>query len=185
MLSAMVPSLRLGRRAASLAFGAALVACGGSSASTMNATAPSSTAASSAHPLPPEPSTPTGEHAVRRSQVRAVVAGGLGLFLQHVVLDDHPVTKDGHFHGFRIVALPDARFWRGVDIAPGDVIVQINGKPIEHPEEALEVFRSLDSAGEIRVDYEREGRPRQLKYVIVDDVPPAPAGGGRADASAP
>jgi S1-C subfamily serine protease len=133
---------------------------------------------------------PPQDHALRRSQVRAVVAGGLGLFLQKVTLDDEPVRKDGRFHGFRIAAFPDPALFRGVDLRPGDVIVRINGMPIEHPEEALEVFRSLDAASELKVDYERGGEARQLKVPIVDDV----GGPGtksaddlrkRADASAP
>lgn len=119
-------------------------------------------------------------HALRRSAVRGVVKGGLGMFLQKVVLDDEPVLKDGHFHGFRIVALRDAPFWRGIDIRPGDVIVRVNGLAIEHPEEALEVFHSLESAAELRVFYERDGEPRELKYAIVDDEPQK-----RADASVP
>ncbi|HEY2513853.1 MAG TPA: hypothetical protein VGI39_23460 [Polyangiaceae bacterium] len=158
-----------------------LVACGGSSASSKGAAAapPPASAAAPAS----SPSTGAATAGLRRSAVRAVVAGGLGAFLQHVELDDQPAMKDGRFLGFRLARLRDPGFWRGVDLHPGDVIVRVNGMPIEHPEEALEVFRSLDSASELRVEYERDGKPKELRYPIVNDVPAA--GSGRADASAP
>jgi general secretion pathway protein C len=105
---------------------------------------------------------------------------GLGYFLQKVVLDDQPVMLGGRFHGFRVAALRDSAFWRGVDVKPGDVITRVNGMPIEHPEEALEAFRSLEVASELRVEYERNGAPHELRYAIVDDEPQK-----RADASAP
>ena len=153
--------------------------CGGATASAKTATTP--VPATAAPVEKPAPAADVGsEHTLRRSVVRSFVKGGLGLFLQRVTLDDQPVTKDGRFHGFRIAALPDAAFWRGVDLRPGDVIVRVNGMPIEHPEEALEAFHSLDVASELRVAYERDGEARELSYRIVDDEPQR-----RADASAP
>ncbi len=117
---------------------------------------------------------------LRRSAVSRAVARGLGAFLQHVALDDRPVMLGGRFHGFRVAALEgDPAFWRGVDVRPGDVVTRVNGMPIEHPEEALEVFQSLDVASELRVDLERDGAPRELRYAIVDDEPAR-----KADASA-
>jgi type II secretory pathway component PulC len=120
------------------------------------------------------------DRTLRRSAVRAAVNAGLGYFLQRVVLDDHPVMQGGRFHGFRIAALHSGTFWNGVDIRPGDVVVSVNGMAIEHPEEALEAFRSLEVASELRVQYERDGKPRELRYAIVDDEPQK-----RSDASTP
>jgi type II secretory pathway component PulC len=104
-----------------------------------------------------------------RSAVHRAVTAGLGSFLQHVVVDDHPAMAAGKFHGFRIVELAgDPGFWRGVDLKPGDVVLRVNGFPIERPEQALEAFRSLEVASELRVDYERDGQARVLRYSIVD-----------------
>ena len=152
----------------------ALAACGGQSPpKATSAPAPSArgaTAAASAAPLP--------ANAIRRSALREVLAGGLGAFLQYVTLDDQPTFVAGKFHGFRIAVLRNAPFWRGVDLKPGDVITRVNGMPIEHPEEALEAFKSLEVASELRVDYERDGAPRELRFTIVEDEPK------QADASA-
>ena len=100
--------------------------------------------------------------------------------MQKVALDDQPVMKEGSFYGFRIARLHDPGFWNGVDLRPGDVVMRVNGMPIEHPEEALEAFHSLEVASELRVAYERDGAARELAYPIVEDEAPK-----RADASAP
>ena len=105
---------------------------------------------------------------IRRSAVLDVLAAGPGAFLQKVVVDDHPVLAAGKFHGFRITSL-QADSFRGVDLKPGDVVTRIEGMPIEHPEEAIEAFNALQVASELRVDYERDGVPRMLRYSIVED----------------
>jgi S1-C subfamily serine protease len=158
------------------------IACGGAP-TTKSAAVPKATMAASAEKAGTAPSTNAegpNSHALRRSVVRGVVKGGLGLLLQKVALDDEPVLKNGHFHGFRITALHDPAFWNGIDVHAGDVIMRVNGMPIEHPEEALEAFHSLESATELRVFYERDGSPKELTYAIIDDEPQK-----RADASAP
>ena len=59
--------------------------------------------------------------------------------------------------------------FRGIDLKPGDVVTRVEGMPIEHPEEAIEAFRALEVASELRVDYDRDGVPRILRFRIVDD----------------
>jgi type II secretory pathway component PulC len=109
------------------------------------------------------------DHRLRRSAVHDVVAQGLGVFLQHVDLDDQPVMVAGKFHGFRIANLRDPGFWGGVELRPGDVVTRVNGFPIERPEQAQTAFDSLDVASELRVAYERDGQEHELVYAIVDD----------------
>jgi type II secretory pathway component PulC len=58
--------------------------------------------------------------------------------------------------------------WRGVDLAPGDVVTQVNGRPVEHPEQALAAFQSLAVAKELRVTLDRNGAPREIAYPIDD-----------------
>jgi type II secretion system protein C len=142
----------------------ALVACGG-------ATSSSAPLVAAAGPRPAHPAAPAplDDHHLARSVVHDVVSQGLGSFLQHVDLADQPVLAGGKFHGFRIAALRDSPLWQGVDLKPGDVVVSVNGFPIEHPEQAQTAFESLDVSSELRVDYERDGQPRELVYAIVED----------------
>jgi type II secretory pathway component PulC len=106
--------------------------------------------------------------AIRRSSVRDLLAQGPGAFLQRIAVDDEAVFVGGKFHGFRITALR-GDMWQGVDLKPGDVITGVNGFPVEHPEEALEAFKSLAVSSELKVMYERDGVPRELRYAIVED----------------
>ena len=101
---------------------------------------------------------------LKRAEVIRVVDAGLGHFLQRVTLE--PSLHGAAFEGFRIVELHPPEWWRGVDLAPGDVVIQINGRPIERPDEAHSVFESLRTAPELRVDYLREGEPRTLVLEI-------------------
>jgi len=117
---------------------------------------------------------PLPADAIRRSAIRSVLAAGPGAFLQKVSLDDQPVLAAGKFHGFRIASL-QADSFGGVDLKPGDVVTRIDGMPIEHPEEAIEAFMALQVASELRVDYERGGVARTLRYRIVEDDGPAPS----------
>jgi hypothetical protein len=141
-----------------------LLACGGATPG------PSASAATAkATPAPAAKGAPVADHRLPRSAVRDAVAQGLGSFLQHLDLSEQPVFVAGKFHGFRIAALHDEGFWQGVDIKPGDVVVSVNGFPIERPEQAQTAFESLDVASELHVAYERDGQPRDLVYAIVDD----------------
>jgi type II secretory pathway component PulC len=101
--------------------------------------------------------------------VRAVVARGLGAFLQRLEVDEQPVLVGGKFHGFRIMALRGTDFWSGVDLMPGDVVTGVNGFPIERPEQAQTAFDSLVVASELRIAYDRSGQERELVFSIVDD----------------
>lgn len=144
---------------------AGMTACGGSAApraATPPSPSPGAIAATTAGPA-------TTDRGLSRSAVKAVVARGLGAFLQRIELADEPVFLGGRFHGFRIAAFNDPAFWAGVDLKVGDVVTSVNGMPIERPEQALAAFDSLQVASELRVSYERQGRAASLVYPIVDD----------------
>ena len=137
-----------------------LAGCGGG---TPEASAPSA-------PSPKAAPTTTAAIAettsLTRSQVKRAISQGLGVFLQHVTMDDYPVMRDGKFYGFRIKDIDPE--WN-VGLRPGDVVVRINGMPIEHPEEADAALRALEKADKLRVDFEREGKPKALELPIVAD----------------
>jgi type II secretion system protein C len=152
-----------------MALATTLVACGGSR---------SPASAPATEPVAPAAGVPRSnafavadrdrDHTLTRAAVRAVVAQGLGAFLQLVELDGRPVMAGGKFLGFRIAALRDPSFWRGVDLRPGDVVLSVNGSPIERPEQAQTVFDSLPGANELRVVYDRDGQRGEVVYAIVD-----------------
>jgi hypothetical protein len=113
---------------------------------------------------------------------------GLGAFLQHVEVE--PSLEEGRFRGFRILQLVPPGYWDGVDLEPGDVVVTVNGMPIERETEAYAAFEALRSAKEIRIAVLRLGVPREVVVSIVErtgvSTPAAPvAGAGGSPAPAP
>jgi type II secretory pathway component PulC len=99
-----------------------------------------------------------------RAEVVAVVDRGLGSFLQRVQVE--PSFHGGTFRGWSLLRLSPPEFWSGVDLRPGDVVVSVNGKTIERPEQAHEVFQELRSAERLVIHFERGGEARELVYPI-------------------
>ena len=110
-------------------------------------------------------SAPKPVTALKRARVKDTIAQGLGAFLQNVSVEDWPVMHEGKFHGFKIKTINDA--W-GVDLRPGDVVTRVNGIVPEHPDEADAALRSLEKAAALKIEFEREGKPRTLELPIVD-----------------
>lgn len=140
-----------------------LAACGGASATTSSSTTTPQAAQAQEPPL--------GPNQLRRSDLMKTLSAGPGVFLGE--LDVEAVLKNGRFHGWRIVSFREPASWEKVDLKPGDVVLRVNGYPLERPEEAMVPWQSLAIAEELHVDYEREGEARELRYEILDD-PNAP-----------
>lgn len=114
------------------------------------------------HPEPPA-APPATEGTIARAELDQVLAQGIGRFLQRVETAAH--LEGGRFVGHRVRALHGELF-EGVDLAPGDTIVRVNGLPIERPEHAMAVWDALRVASELTIDYLREGEARQLRFAI-------------------
>ena len=120
-------------------------------------------------PPPPPVAAPVAQNppgTLKRSEVLAFLDAGFGRFLQRVEVE--PNLDAGQFRGWNIVGLRPDTFWQGVDLRPGDTVVQVNGLPIEREMQAFEAFESLRTADELRVSYYRGAKPRNLAYRIVD-----------------
>jgi type II secretory pathway component PulC len=144
--------------------------CGGGKKASPPAQGPAPTASSPRRSATAKAEAPAPPGHLPRSAVLATLSHGLGAFLGR--LDTEPVVDSGHFRGWRIVRVADRDpMWKGVDLGPGDVVTRVNGKPIERPEQALNAFQGLAIDPQLRVAYERNGKPRELVYVI-DDPPP-------------
>jgi hypothetical protein len=135
----------------------------------------------SEYPPPPPPRVDSAGHvdvpapagSLWRHEVNAVVDQGLGRFLQRV--DVEPELNEGKFVGFRILDLHPLAWWQGVDLAPGDVVLNVNGMPIEKATEAHAVFEKLKTSNELRVALLRAGKPHELSYKIVEQTADAKA----------
>jgi type II secretion system protein C len=122
----------------------------------------STTPVASAPPPPVEVHAPV----IQRAALDAILDEGLGAFLGRVGTE--PSLEGNHFVGFRLVALRDEALFAGTDLQPGDVILSVNGQPIERPEQAFTAWTSLRVASEITLAVMRDGQRRDLRFPIVD-----------------
>ena len=74
--------------------------------------------------------------AILRAELAKVLDRSPGYFLQHVQTE--PRFTHGRFHGWRVVSFfpGDSRF-AGIDLHAGDVVMRVNGKPIEQPDQFM------------------------------------------------
>ena len=124
-------------------------------------------------PPPPAPAAPTctafaRPGVLKRSALTPALNGSLGRWLSGVQVD--PSVQKGRFRGWVVRSLhPEDVCYRQVDVRPGDVVVRVNGKSIERPEQANEIFQSLRTAPALEVELVRDGAPMKLAFPIVEE----------------
>ena len=99
---------------------------------------------------------------IDRAGLTSIVEQGLGRLLGRLQLS--PDLNGTRFRGFRIVALDPA--WSGSGVLTGDIIMRLNGQPIERPEQAMLAFDALRVASEVAVEIVRDGKPMRLRYRV-------------------
>jgi hypothetical protein len=97
-----------------------------------------------------------------RKGLVAVVEQGLGRMLARLKLS--AVMHKGRFAGFRVTEIDPS--WAAAGIEVGDVLLRLNGQPIERPEQAQEAFESLRVASEVALELLRGTEKRSLRYRI-------------------
>jgi S1-C subfamily serine protease len=131
---------------------------------------PPSPAVSTAPPAPP-PAVCTAfarPGVLKRSALARALNGSLGQWLSGVEVDAS--VQKGRFHGWVVRSLyPGDVCYRDVDVHPGDVVVRVNGKSIERPEQANEIFQSLRTAPALEIELVRAGAPMKVSFPIVEE----------------
>jgi hypothetical protein len=104
---------------------------------------------------------------IARRDLVPVLDEGLGRYLQNVGTE--PEFHQGMFVGFRILRLfPGEPDYASLDLRPGDVVTQVNGRSIERPEQAIAVWEALRTASNLVVSYRRGEEQHALNFRIVD-----------------
>jgi len=77
-----------------------------------------------------------------------------------------PNYRNGKYEGFKLVGVRPGSLYRSIGVRSGDVIKSVNGKAIDSPNKALELFEQLKASSSIQLEIERRGQPKQLNYAI-------------------
>jgi type II secretory pathway component PulC len=104
---------------------------------------------------------------IARTELVRVLDAAPGRFLQHVQTE--PRFVGGRWKGWRLASFfpGDARF-ANVDLRAGDVVLTVNGKSIEQPEQLMEVWEGLRFERALVVNFERDGQVHTLRFDIRD-----------------
>jgi len=108
---------------------------------------------------------------IDRAGLVAIIDRGLGHVLARFKLS--AATTQGKFQGFRVDAIDPA--WASAGIAVNDVLLRLNGQPIERTEQAMVAFESLRVASELALEVARAEQKLTLRYRIEASSPTSSA----------
>jgi len=103
---------------------------------------------------------PDGRIGVRRAELVRVQKEGPHWLLQRIKV--RPLLRKGRFVGWRVVSYAGPG-----KLLAGDVVRQVNGRPIERPEQFIEVWNKMVSRDTLEVDLVRAGKSERLTFPIV------------------
>jgi len=117
----------------------------------------------------PRPDAPVGKGlrsgTIERARLIAVLDQGPGEFLRQLEVTPH--MEGDRFVGWQLVQLIDhAGPLADLDVAPGDVLLALNGQPLSRPDQLQQVWDSLRTANEVIADVWRGTSKLQLKFAI-------------------
>lgn len=133
---------------------------------------------------PPPPSLPTAENPVV-DRVRQLIANEPNAIAE--VIRPQPVFAQGKQRGFRVYPGRNRQAFTRIGLRPGDLVVAINGTPLDDPSRGQEVFNTLGSSSEAHVTVLRNGKQQDLTLQMSQIAQEAEAlvGGGNDGAAAP
>ena len=106
---------------------------------------------------------------IDRAHLLAVLDKGPGAFLRQLEVT---ARMDGdRFVGWQLVQLIDRTGpLVDVDVAPGDVLLAVNGQPISRPDQLQTLWDSLRTANEVDADLWRGNAKLRLSFAIEPQV---------------
>jgi hypothetical protein len=125
-------------------------------------------------PRPAPVSAPPGKGlrtgTIARARLVAVLDAGPGTFLRQ--LEVAPRLAGDRFVGWQLVQLLDRSGpLHDLDLAPGDVLLGVNGKPVARPEQLQVLWDSLRIANEVSAQLRRGDQPLELRFTVQPPVP--------------
>ncbi len=124
----------------------------------------------------PRPEAPPGKGlrtgTIERAKLITVLDGGPGTFLRQMEVT--PRMDGERFVGWQLVQVLDKKGpLYDVDVAPGDVLLAINGQSISRPDQLQTIWDSLRTANEVRAQLWRGEGKLELAFAIEPKVEPA------------
>jgi general secretion pathway protein C len=91
------------------------------------------------------------------------------------VLRPQPVFANGVQRGYRVYPGRNRQQFAKLGLQPGDLVLSINGTPLDDPQRGLEVFNTLSASDRVSVTIERNGQAQELTLNTAQITLPDPA----------
>ncbi|MDT8316694.1 MAG: type II secretion system protein GspC [bacterium] len=92
------------------------------------------------------------------------LSGDMSQFMTQVRIVPNIVR--GKASGYKLMNVKKGSLVEGVGLQDGDIVKEINGKPIDKPEAAFGAYRQLKDEGRFVIEIERKGKRETLSYDI-------------------
>lgn len=78
------------------------------------------------------------------------------------IIRPQPVFANGAQRGYRVYPGRNRAQFSKLGLVPGDLVLSINGTPLDDPQRGMEIFNTIGSAGQVNVTVERNGQTQDL-----------------------
>jgi general secretion pathway protein C len=121
------------------------------------------------------PARPAGAGNEVADRVRRLIAQDPGSVAE--IMRPQASFQNGQLHGYRVYPGRNRQQFTRLGLRPGDLVMSINGTPLDDPQRGMEIFRSIGSSDQVRVTIERNGKPQELTLnmaQIANELPEEP-----------
>jgi type II secretory pathway component PulC len=102
---------------------------------------------------------------ISKAQLTQTVSKGAQQFIAG--LQVRPVMEGKRFRGFELTGIrPQSPLAGSVHIRPGDVIISVNGAPVERPDQFMKLWDALPTAKQDDVKLRRAGHALVYRWTI-------------------
>jgi len=93
------------------------------------------------------------------------------------IIRPQPVFANGVQRGYRVYPGRNRAQFSKLGLVPGDLVLAINGTPLDDPQRGMEIFNTIGSAGQVSVTVERNGQTQDLTLNMAQVNVPDASGG--------
>jgi general secretion pathway protein C len=98
------------------------------------------------------------------------------------IIRPQPVFANGVQRGYRVYPGRNRQQFSKLGLQPGDLVLAINGTPLDDPQRGMEIFNTIGASGEVMVTVERNGQSQELTLNTAQlYVPESPSGQAPGD----
>jgi general secretion pathway protein C len=113
---------------------------------------------------PPAPSTAAVPTQPVMDRMRKLISDDPGLMAD--IMRPQPVFAQGKQKGYRVYPGRNRQAFSRLGLHPGDLVMSINGTPLDDPARGQEIFRTLGSSSEAHITVMRAGQQQDLTLNI-------------------